>query len=70
MAPVIAANAMMATMQTTSPTEFVRLMRWLAAEVGRQGIQGGMAQSLADVVKKMQDDGVLVETGHAPASIG
>ena len=56
--------------QRLSPTEFERRMRLQAAEVGRQGIKGGLARDLADVVQKMLDDGVLVELGRTPGGIG
>lgn len=69
--PVVAANGAMATMQTISPTEFMRLMRLQAAEaVGRQGISGELSQDLADVVQHMLNEGFLVELGRAPISIG
>lgn len=58
MASVIAKNGAMATMQAISPTEYVRLQ---TTEVGRQEIKEELAQSLANVVQNMLDDGVLIE---------
>jgi hypothetical protein len=69
--PVIAANGTMATMQTISPNEFIRLMRSQAAKVLEpQGVEGELAQDLSDVVQKMLDDDVLVELESCLSVLG
>lgn len=58
--PVIAKNGTIATMQTISPTELIRLMRLQASEaVEYQGSCSDLSQDLASVVQNMLDDRVL-----------
>lgn len=69
--PVIAVNGAMATMQTISAIEFIRLMRLQVAEAEEgQMVNRELQQDLANVVQNMLTDGVLSELGSTPPGIG